>query len=158
MRRRSFILGSFAAGLGAAISGLPFGSPSAWAAIEPADILADIKPTHPRVAGVDDWAAMRARIAGDPRTSAWYDGVKAKATTNLSAPLAPFGTFDGVRLDVDVVMERLFAWALVAAVSEDTAQAMERSTQTVEGLAEQARELGALIEELGGSCKAALPA
>jgi methyl-accepting chemotaxis protein len=41
-------------------------------------------------------------------------------------------------------------------VSEETAQAMERSTHAVAGLTEQARVLGAVIDELGGSAQPAL--
>ncbi len=48
--------------------------------------------------------------------------------------------------------------AAVNRLSEDTARSMELSTRTVAGLAGQTRELGELIEELGGSGRPAISA
>ena len=91
--------------------------------IPPRDqILGTLQPEHPRLlVAPDDFTALKARIAANPRLAEWYADVQRQADESLKRPANTYRIPDGKRLlsTSRSVLGRVYQWALVYCLEND---------------------------------------
>ncbi len=89
-----------------------------------ATVLAGLRPGHPRlILTADTIGPLKARIAAEPTTGAWYGQVKARATALLGTPVLTYTKPDEIRLleTSRAAVRRLYDLGLVWLVDGDPA-------------------------------------
>src|SRR5437899_669617 len=98
------------------------------------EILGRLKTGHPRLlASVQDFAALKKRIASDPKLETWHTTLQNQAEKLLTAPPSQYEIPDGLRLLATSrrVLDRTYTLALLYRLDGDKKYA-ERAWQELE--------------------------